>query len=275
MKGKQDETEQFIREELQKEADAIEKEVRDSGEIEDASDGVIEEIRLAVHEKIEEHEKKKIYSLLSEEDRIALELGKKMQVKRKTKKRKVYLSLAAVIILVLALGMTGIGGPERVVRLMESIVGERKIMQVDSSAENAKSIEDKEEEAYEEIAKKLVTEPVRIVPCIEGMKYQTYALDESIRTAELFYTLKEEKISFYINTSYGGTSWAVDVEDNILDSWTETVNGCSIEIKEYGVNGFNKKRYSANFEYKGLEYFINGTIKKEEIITIIKNLYFF
>ena len=94
-------------------------------------------------------ETEEVIKHLSEEDREALELGRKMlkagigqkdpeelsgkKVRRKKKPLKMYLALAAVIVCVLAMGITSMGGPERIVRMMTQNVGDREVDQVDSN----------------------------------------------------------------------------------------------------------------------------------------------
>lgn len=84
-------------------------------------------------------EREEAINHLSEEDREALELGRKMlkagigqkdpeelsekKVRRKKRPLKIYLALAAVIVCVLAMGITSMGGPERIVRMMTQNVG--------------------------------------------------------------------------------------------------------------------------------------------------------
>ena len=104
---------------------------------------------------------------LSEEDREALELGRKMlkagigqndpeepsgkKVRRKKKPLKMYLALAAVIVCVLAMGITSMGGPERIVRMMTQDVGDREV-EYTVKGEKVKTIENEDEEkAYQEI----------------------------------------------------------------------------------------------------------------------------
>ena len=91
----------------------------------------------------EAEEREEAINQLSEEDREALELGRKMlkagigqndpeelsgkKVRRKKKPLKIYLALAAVIVCVLAMGITSMGGPERIVRMMTQDVGDREV----------------------------------------------------------------------------------------------------------------------------------------------------
>lgn len=275
MKEKLDNTEQLIQKEFHKEADSIEKDVEANCADEVVTAKITEEIRSNVNKDINDYEKERLYSLLPEEDRRALEIGRKIQVKKTRKKRKVYLSLAAALVLAMAIGMTSMGGPERIIKLMSSVVGDREISQVDSSEDNYLSIEEKEENAYQEIKDTFGTDAVKIMPCIKKMVFQDIELDKKMQTAELYYKIDNETLTYYINATYTNTSIGIDIEDKINNTWIKTVNGCDIEIKEYDTKEYGNERYSARFSYKGLEYFINGTLKKDELEEILNNLYFF
>ena len=62
-----------------------------------------------------------------------------------------YTGLVAVVALVAAISVTSLGGAERVVRFMESVVGGRAVYQVDSSDKNIVIVEDDIEKAYQMI----------------------------------------------------------------------------------------------------------------------------
>jgi hypothetical protein len=91
----------------------------------------------------EAREREEAINNLSEEDRRALELGRKMlkaevgtadtsekKVHYSRKPLKIYLALAAVIVCVLAMGITSMGGPERVVRMVRQAVGDREVEKI-------------------------------------------------------------------------------------------------------------------------------------------------
>ncbi|RGU90449.1 DUF4367 domain-containing protein [Clostridium sp. AF15-17LB] len=275
MKEKLDNTEQLIQKEFHKEADSIEKDVEANCADVVVTAKITEEIRSNVNKDINDYEKQRLYSLLPEEDRRALELGRKIQVKKTRKKRKVYLSLAAALVLAMAIGMTSMGGPERVVKLLKMSIEGREVDKITSGDDNYTSVKAKEEDAYQEIKDEFGTDAVKIMPCIKSMEFKEGVLDKEMQTAELYYKLNDEIISYYINTAYSHASFGVDVEDEIENTWIKTVNGCDIEIKEYGTKDYSIKRYSARFSFKGLEYFLNGTMKKDELEEILNNLYFF
>ena len=179
----------------------------------------------------EAREREEAINNLSEEDRRALELGRKMlkaevgtadtsekKVHYSRKPLKIYLALAAVIVCVLAMGITSMGGPERVVRMVRQAVGDREVEQVDSNKTDKqnKIIEgEAEEEAYQKIRDTFDTDVVKVFVCLPDMKFDTMNLDESKQVAEMYYSYDGETIGYIINMPYRDSSWGVDFEDPI------------------------------------------------------------
>lgn len=283
MKETLNDLEQTIKEEVKKEAEDIRETLRESGQ-EGLPEDRKEKIRQKLHRQIEDYQKEKVYEQLSREDREALELGKQIQQERKAQdgSRKAHrkklgrlsLNLAAVLALVLILGVTSVGGPERIVEMMRRAVGEREVVQVDSDEDNLKIAEEKEEEAYQEIKDTFGIDPVKIIGRPEGIEFSEMVIDSNIQIAELFYQYNGENIAYFVNASYTDASWGMDAEDKVVDTYYKKKKGTEIEIKEYQVADTREKRYSASFKYKGVEYFLIGTLPKQDFEQIIDNLYF-
>ena len=225
------------------------------------------------------------YAKLSEEDQEALRLGREM-LKNQSEEKKIYtmrrkksnirriVALAAVLILVMAVGMTSIGGPERMLQFMKSSVGGRKVSQVDSSDKNKNIEEEDEEKAYEKIEKEFGIAPVRLWWYPENMEFENMILDTDIQVAEVDYLYKDKKIEYFVSASYGEVSWGYDNEDKKIDYYCEQVKSTDIEVTEYETPETERNRYVAEFEYKKLHYCLSGELTKEEIENILKNLYF-
>lgn len=283
MKETPNELEQIIKEEVQKEAEDIKAAVQES-EQEDLSEEKKDEIRQNLQKQIEEYQKEKIYEQLSQEDREALELGKQIQREQKTgggrrKSRgkrlsRMGLNLAAVLALVLILGITSVGGPERIVEMVRTMVGDREVVKVNSNEDNLKIAEEKEEEAYQEIKDAFGVDPVRLSIYPEGMQFSSVDIDNSLQTAEMKFRYGKENVVYIISTTYTDASYGIDVEDKITDQYYKEKKGQEIEIKEYQVKGTNEKRYSASYKYNGIEYFLIGTMTKQEFELVIDNLHF-
>ena len=291
MSEKKDQLKEILKDQLNKEAKQIEEEVglNDNEEIPNEL-----KIRMknALDQKIREREKfsedmKRMdaYAELSEEDQEALRLGREM-LKNQSEEKKIYtmhrkkrnirriVALAAVLILVMAVGMTSIGGPERMLQFMKSSVGGRQVSKVNSSDKNKIIEEEDEEKAYEKIEKEFGIAPVRLWWYPENMEFENMILDTDIQVAEVDYLYKDKKIEYFVSASYGEVSWGYDNEDKKIDYYCEQVKGTDIEVTEYETPETERNRYVAEFEYKKLHYCLSGELTKEEIENILKNLYF-
>ena len=228
-----------------------------------------------------------IINKLSPEDREALELGRKMmkaeigatandRKKSRGRKRplKIYMALAAVIICVLAMGITSIGGPERVVRMVRQAVGDREV-EKSSVAKSIKTVENEdEEEAYEKINSMYNTEVVQVSLCLKGMDFDTLKIDEQNQVAEMYYKYKNEKVAYFINLPYSDSSWGIDTEDIIEEKYEKCVKDCNVEIITYKIKSNNNTRCVAKFNYNQKEYFLTGTMERKDFEKILENLFF-
>jgi len=274
--------EMFIKERLGKEAEAIQEEDDASPNEEAMSAETKERICHGLDEAIKDYEWSRRYPELSEEDRKALRLGQEMlekeetsaKTKRKKRGLRFYLGLAAVLVMVLAVGVVSLGGPERVIKLVKRAVGEREVVKVNSSEDNLVIVED-EERAYQIIKEEFGVDPVRIL-WIPNKKivFNSMELDKFFQIAELNYSYEDEKLIYYINASYRDSSWAIDLDDKVVQEYTIEGEECLFEIKEYISGKTGGKKYSASFQYEGLEYLLIGSIEQDEFEAVINNLYF-
>ena len=222
------------------------------------------------------------YAKLSEEDQEALRLGREM-LKNQSEEKKIYtmrrkkrnirriVALAAVLILVMAVGMTSIGGPERMLQFMKSSVGGRKVSQVDSSDKNKVIEEENEEKAYEKIGEEFGTESVQIIWRPKGMKFIKMELDTDIQVAELDYQYNKKRIEFLVSASYGEVAWGADNEDKKVEHYYyNQVKEANIEVTGYETPETERNRYVAEFEYNMLYYCLSGEIRKDEIFFFLR-----
>lgn len=235
----------------------------------------------------EAREREEAINNLSEEDRKALELGRKMlkaevgtadtsekKVHYRRKPLKIYLALAAVIVCVLAMGITSMGGPERVVRMVRQAVGDREV-EYTVKGKKIKMIENEDEEkAYQEISDTFDTDVVKIFVCLSDMKFDTMNLDESKQVAEMYYSYNGETIGYIINMPYRDSSLGIDFEDPIEKEYSQVVNDCEIKITVYKLKDNKKSGCVARFKYGSIEYLLTGTMKQQDFEKILKNLVF-
>ncbi len=273
--------EQIIKEDLYSEAEAIQKEVDVSG-MEDVPDTLKKEIRLKLQNRIDEYEKERVCAGLSEKDREALMLGRKLLEERSTSKKagrkkrwKLYVASAAAVLIVLTAGITSLGGAERVASVVELIIGERKTVKVNSDSENKVSEDDEEQKAYQKIKDVFEIEPVKLIRLEKGMKFLQMELDENLQVAEMLYQYNNRNYWYIISAGYYKSSFGHDVEDKIIEEDEIEVDGNKIELIVYQRKESRETRCSASFTYRDIKYFLTGDAKKEDFEIILKNLYFF
>lgn len=278
----------FMKEQMQKEAEQIEEELKKNPEIARLSPGDGAKERL--YERIEEYERQQAVRRLSPEDQEALRLGRQIQqekareeenkaVSRPGSVRKRFFKrlagVAAVVVIVAAVGITGVGGPDRVREVLQQMVGDREVTKVNSDDKDVlKSDDEKEEEAYQEIEDKLGIHPVRLVKELPYMEFIDMQIDPDLRVANIFYNNNGEIISYIINCSQEDAAWGVDIEDVLIREYNYPLIDMQILIQEYMVEETGDKKYSAQFEYKEVHYQLTGIMTREQMEEILNNLYF-
>lgn len=286
MKNQEEHIAQTLKEGLQNEAEAIREEIRNA-DIEDISDEQKEAIQKKLQAKIAQYETEfsdeltdmDIYAKLSKEDREALELGRKMRERqqrvRKKRSRKLYFALAAAFVLVLAIGMTSMGGAERIVSVVKQAIGGREVTKINSDESNMVLENEEQEKAYQKIKDAFGVELVQFTKPFEKMKFVQMDLDENLQVAKLLYHYGGENIIYIISADYMGSSFGIDVEDELLEKEEIKIGETMVELKVYQINENKDVRCSASYRYKGLEYFLMGAVNKNEFKEILNNLYFF
>lgn len=275
-----DDLEQVIRDDLYSEAEAILREVDESG-TEQMSSALKDDIRLKLQSRIDTYEKEQVYAGLSEKDREALMLGRRLQEERsdehKTRRKRrlrAYMASAAAILLVLGVGITSTGGAERIASVIEQVVGGRKVVQVDSDEGNKVFREDEEKKAYQEIKDTFGVEPVRLATQKKGIKYIEMNINDDLQIAEMLYQYDNKKLLFVVSAGYYNSSFGFDTDDDVVDTEELDINGNIIELTTYRLGETNEIKCLAHFTYKKLEYFLQGSIEKEDFKLILKKLYF-
>ncbi len=223
---------------------------------------------------------------LSEEDKEALRLGRELQKRRKedeeekvrAKKRhrwKQITATAAVLVLAIGIGTTGVGGPKRIVEMVESTFGGRDGSRVNVSKVETKDTKDSEEIlCYQRIKDELGFDPVRINTTNKSMTYEYGEIDQDMQMAQLVYKYGDSNLFYMINRAYAEDVIGTDVEDNIINEYTFSEGKLQAEIVEYELPKSKKKKYSAAFEYQGVYYQLTGTMERVEFEEILKKLHF-
>ena len=284
-------------EELQREADAIEKELEadpDLKELElpEAFDRKMEERLRAIEKERsvqntgadvekQEEQQEEYESCLSEEDREALELGRKMLEQKKRphrrspRKAKVWLPLAASMILVLACGITSVGSKSYWKNLWKRMLGEQKNTVINVEDMDTIDGDDGTTTKYHEIIDKLGISPVIPYKMPDGMILKSLEIDSQQELAKVFYTYNKKTILYAIYLNDEDSSYSEKVADLLTDEFDVENEKQTIHVMEYQVRDTKDYRYVANFEYQGIHYRLKGIMKRSDFEEILKNLYYF
>lgn len=295
MKDKKELLEQTIKEDLEKEAQEILKALETS-DADKLSDEKQLELKKKIDKKIEDYEFEKICNELPEEYRDALRAGMELKkqedsadpnheqdeeksdgnkkVVRKRKSLRVYVALAAVMTLLLVVGMSTMGDGGGFVKTIKSLVGEREVIKANSGEDNYIIEVESEEEAYQKIRNELGIKPVQITDVPIEARFQKAVIEDELKVAEIYYQYQEDNIIYIINGDKAKNSIGVSVEDEVVEDYTLEVKGTLIYIKECEIPSTKQRRYYASFDYRETKYFLSGMMRREEFEKILKNLYF-
>lgn len=278
----------FMEEQMQKEAEQIEEELKKNPEIARLSPGDGAKERL--YEKIEEYERQQAVRRLSLEDQEALRLGRQIQKEKAREEEskaasrpgsgskrffKRLAGVAAVFVIVAAVGITGVGGPDRVMEVAQQLLGGREVTKVNSDDKDILSSEENEEEkAYQEIKNELEIDAVRIVKLLPEMEFLDVQIDADLQVASLFYDNDGEIISYIVNCSQDESVWGRDIEDTFIREYKYPLELVQVSVQEYEIEETGEKIYSANFDYQDIHYQLTGTMKQQELEEILNNLHF-
>ena len=221
----------------------------------------------------EAHREEKKEAILSPQERELIRLGKIYQRRRKVQR---YVVLAAALVAALAIGMTSIGGPEKIFGVFKRDALGREQTQVNSGGDVATDGELSEDEVYEQIEEKYGFYPVILDYLPEGTEFQEGTIGNEIQDINLVYG-HEEKVDliFIIRPNYRSASIGTDVEDTEMQSYRMMVHDVPIEVIQYRVEETGESRWSVTFSYQDVQYFLRlFRMEQKEVERVLNNLYF-
>ena len=244
--------------EMKKEAEQIEKKVREDKSLDDIT--VSDEMEKELFNKIQDYEYDKRHK----------------KVIRKKKKSKLVIGvLAAVLILVCGSVMTSVGSKSYWKVLWERENGDENYNLINVEDMETKESEDIDEiEVDKEITKVMGTSLVKMQYKPKNMILKKYSVDSEQRRATLLFQYGDQVIRYTMYTNSKDSSLGQKTVDNLTNEYEIENGGKKIQIKEYEVKNKKEKRYIAEFECKDIQYQLKGIMEKEEFDKIIKNLFF-
>ena len=248
-----------LKEEVDREAQDIEKEVESRDDLDDIK--VSEDMETSLFNKIQEYEYDK---------RV------KKAVHRSKKKRRLFLALAAVLILVCGSVITGTGSKSYWKVLWDRVAGdeEANIINVENM-ETEETWDVDEMQVFNTIRKEIGISPVRFGYMPETLYFTGYELDKEQNLAVIFYNYDDQIIQYLMYMNNTDSSYGQTEIDQLVNEYQIVVKNNAIDIKEYTVVNQENNRYVAEFEYMDAQYQLTGLMEKEEFDKIIENLIFY
>ena len=247
-----------LKEEIDREARQIDKEVRERNDLDDIT--VSEKMETSLFNKIQDYE----YDRRSK------------TVHRKKKKRYAVLAIAAVLVLVFGSVMTSVGSKSYWKVLWERIAGDEDLSYIDVEQMESQATEDLDEiHIYKEIWNELGIIAVGWGYFPDNTFLKEYEIDKGQSKAILLYDYDGQVIRYTMYMNDEDSSLGQIKTDELIDEYpVETADGRELYIKEYEIAETKTRRYMTNFEYKDAQYQIMGDIQKDEFEKIVKNLIF-
>lgn len=244
-----------LKEEIDKQAEKIEKEVRGNEEIEDMK--VSDDMETSLFTRIQEYEYDK---------RIK-------KVHRRKKKRMVIVSFAAVLILAMGSMITGVGSKSYWRIVWDRVTGDEEESVINIKDMDSQETKDlKELKVYKEINETFGISVMRMIIKPSTMYLERYVIDKEQRYALLFYNYNNTVVKYSIYLNDSDSSFSQRETDELTDKYKLNSSGTLINVEEYSI-GKNKK-YIAEFEYKDVNYQLKGVMQRKDMDKILKNLAF-
>lgn len=268
---------ELLRQKMIEEADRYEQEINsDSSPDGIEPDPAMLNKILAVIEK-EEGEESEAESLgcrpedlLSEEDRRALEYGRKYMA-HPMRRRCMHAAgiAAAVMVGIFGASISIEANREKLMEVMNILVANESVARVDNE-EGHQLYSDEEEHARADIEEKLGISPAILMYMPSGMMFEDYNVDEVTGNAMLFYRYGDTILYLKVENREHGSSHGGIRDGEITDTFLVETEYGDIQITE--IQGPNEKDYLAELEYNDCYYSIYGILPKEEFVKMMEKI---
>lgn len=184
-------------------------------------------------------------------------------------RRRMLIAVAAVIVLLLGMGIVGSTKKLYVPVIMQKERGD----EVNTKVNNAELLgsEYDEEAVCQEIEEKLGVLPVRFKYRPEGMTLTYYVINQDAGEAILEYSIDDKVLHLFIYKKSNDSSITSQKDGEILNE--VSVESCGLTVEVQQVEGSPEENYYVTtFEYLNTYYSISCGIEKEEFQKLLENI---
>lgn len=254
-----------LKEELEKEAAEIEKELAEDQELDNLE--VSKELDDAIYAEIQRYEKEQ------EEDKIK---EFPLRIYKKKKRTKLIVALVAILVLVMGMSVSSVGSKSYMKELIEKFTGKSQVDVTNVKDMDSHDVEENDEMgAYQEIDNMLKEKSIRIWDMPKGMHFVSYRIESNMQQADIYYEYKGKNIRYEIYMNRTDSSRGVTKEDEVIDKYELEVQGNIINVEQRSTKETNSNVMTAEFEYNGVFYQLRGKLEKAEFNKILENLKFY
>lgn len=251
--------------ELQKQHPELEKEEPSP----DLFDRILAEAKKIEKEKTAEYRPE---DYLTEEDRKALEIGRKRLSQGKHHKWVMRLAVnAAILVCVFMIGVSTEANRIKIVNVINTLVGREALVRINNETDREKT-NNQQEEAYAAIESQLGIKPVRFMYEVKGMEFAGYEIDNKIQTATMFYNYCNTVMTIIMRQEERGAAKG-DMPDGEFGESFDIQSDIGV-INAVEIKGELGSKYMSQFIYDNTYYYIWGELPKEEYTNLISSIFF-
>ncbi|MCI7182119.1 MAG: DUF4367 domain-containing protein [Schaedlerella sp.] len=184
-------------------------------------------------------------------------------------------SVAALAVLVMALGMTSVGSKSCLKVIREKITGDNRVKIINGTdTDRVESVDETESEILVILGKKMGVDIPEFLYKPYGMRVTGYETEEELKKVKIFYEYQKRSIEYLIYSSDKDASFGIEIEDNQVGEYFVIVDDVEIKVEEFDVPEEDENRFVASFMHQDTYYELKGIMEKEEFIKMVENLYF-
>lgn len=209
---------------------------------------------------------------LSEDDRKALEIGRK-RLKRKKYHGWIshFAANAAILVCVFLVGVSTEANRTKIVNVINTLVGNESLVRVNNETDREK-VYNEQEKAYAAIEDELGIKSARFMYEVRGMDFAGYEIDENVRNAALFYKYQGTVISILMSKDERGNAQGAIKDGDKGEQFEVQSDIGNITVQE--IDGNMGVKYAIEFIYNNTYYYIMCELPKKELINWLGSIFF-
>lgn len=209
---------------------------------------------------------------LSEEDRKALEIGRKRMRNQKKHRWAIrFVANAAILFCVFLVGVSTEANRTRLINVINTWVGDEALGRLNNETDREYVGRD-QEKACADIEEQLGIKPVHFMYELKGMEFDGYEIDRKTQNAVMFYSYQDTIFFILMKQNEEGMAKGSIKDGTVKETFKVSTDIGNIEVAE--IEGNTGKKYMAEFVYNNTYYHIFCEIPKEEFVNLVSSIFF-